>query len=431
MKVINLGERKAQPRFGRSPMVMLGITVLFSWFIISVGSAAAQENDTDFKAYWKEGIRLDSKDENFKLKIGGRIQTDWATIDPDSELEDYFPELKGTGVEFRRARLYTSGTVYGSVDFKVQYDFAGGDADFKDVYLGLKGVPGVGHIKVGHFKEPFSLEELTSSKYITFMERSLPNAFSPSRNTGLMLHNPVLDKRMTWAVGYFYNTDDYGDTFEGYSNTNLTARLTGLPWYTEDGEKLLHLGLSYSSQSRDEAKTTVRYRARPECHLSPDRLVDTGSIAADGVSLINPEVALVFGPFSLQAEYTTASVDSTAENGPEFSGYYVYASYFLTGEHRNYKTSEAAFDRVKPRNNFHSKNGGAGAWEIALRHSHIDLNDEGISGGKENNTTLGVSWYLNPNTRVMFNYVSADLEERTGVDDGSVSIFESRFQIDF
>jgi phosphate-selective porin OprO/OprP len=431
MKVMNLSETKTKLVSGRSLVKTLVVTALISSLVVWMGSAAAQENGTDFKVYWKEGIGLDSKDKNFKLKIGGRIQTDWATIDPDSELEDDFPELKGTGVEFRRARLYTSGTVYGSVDFKVQYDFAGGDADFKDVYLGLKGVPSVGHIKVGHMKEPFSLEELTSSKYITFMERALPNAFAPSRNTGFMLHNPALDERMTWAVGYFYNTDDYGDTFEDYSNTNLTARLTGLPWYSEDGEKLLHLGLSYSNQARDEQKTDVRFRQQPEAHITSERLVDTGHVPADGVSLVSPEMALVFGPFSVQGEYARASVDSQVANDPGFSGYYVYASYFLTGKHRSYNTSEAAFDRVKPRNDFHSTNGGGGAWEIALRHSHIDLNDEGISGGKEDNTTVGVNWYLNPNTRVMFNYVSADLEERTGVDDGSVNIFETRFQIDF
>jgi phosphate-selective porin OprO/OprP len=73
----------------------------------------------------------------------------------------------------------------------------------------------------------------------------------------------------------------------------------------------------------------------------------------------------------------------------------------------------------------------SGAWEIALRLSHLDLNDGAISGGKEDNTTVGVNWYLNADTRLMVNYVSADLEERTGYDDGSVSIFETRFQIDF
>lgn len=431
MNVMNLGERKGGLGFGRSPIKTLSITVLISCFAMWIGPVSAEEKGSDFTAHWKNGIRLTSKDKNFKLKIGGRIMTDWASIDPDTELEDDFPALEGAGVEFRRARLYTSGTVYGTVDFKAQYDFAGGDADFKDVYLGLKKVPGVGHIKVGHSKEPFSLEELTSSKYITFMERSLPNAFAPGRNTGFKLHNAALDERLTWAVGYFYNTDGFGETFEDYSNTNLTARVTGLPLYGDKGKRLLHLGLSYSNQSRDEAHTTVRFRERPEAHMASDRLVDTGGIAADGVSLIDPEVALVFGPFSVQGEYMKASVDSTAQNDPGFSGYYVYASYFITGEHRRYKTSSGSFSRVKPRNNFHSKKGGAGAWEIAVRLSSLDLNDEGISGGKEDNTTVGVNWYLNPNTRVMLNYVNADLEERTGVDEGSVTIIESRFQIDF
>ncbi len=135
MKVMNLSETKTKLLSGRSLVRTLVVTALISSLVVWIGSAAAQEADTDFNAYWKEGIRLESKDENFKLKIGGRIMTDAATIDPDSQLEDDLPDLKGTGVEFRRARLYISGTVYGTVDFKVQYDFAGGDADFKDVCI--------------------------------------------------------------------------------------------------------------------------------------------------------------------------------------------------------------------------------------------------------------------------------------------------------
>ena len=88
---------------------------------------------------------------------------------------------------------------------------AGGDADFKDVYMQLKNVPYIGNIKVGHFKEPFSMEELTSSKYITFLERALPNAFAPSRNTGIQLHDTLLDGRMTYAVGIFKDVNSYGD----------------------------------------------------------------------------------------------------------------------------------------------------------------------------------------------------------------------------
>ncbi len=72
-----------------------------------------------------------------------------------------------------------------------------------------------------------------------------------------------------------------------------------------------------------------------------------------------------------------------------------------------------------------------GAWEVGLRYSHIDLNDEGISGGEEDNITVGLNWYLNPNVRMMFNYVNADLEDRAGIPDGDADIFQTRFQIDF
>ena len=133
------------------------------------------------RAYWKDGLRLDSNDGSFKLKIGGRIQYDTIFIDESDDLEDNLGTNIEDDSEFRRARLYISGKIYDNVEFKAHYDFAGGDADFKDVYMGLLGVPVVGNIRIGHFKEPFGLEELTSSKYITFMERSLANTFAPSR----------------------------------------------------------------------------------------------------------------------------------------------------------------------------------------------------------------------------------------------------------
>ena len=111
--------------------------------------------------------------------------------------------------------------------------------------------------------------------------------------------------------------------------------------------------------------------------------------------------------------------------GPNFQGFYVYGSYFLTGENRVYKTSSGAFDRMSPKRNFDG-NGGLGAWEIALRYSNLDLNDADFSGGELDDFTVGVNWYLNPNTRFMWNYVFADLD-----DIGDTNIFQTRFQIDF
>lgn len=381
---------------------------------------AAEPSDTSFKVYWKDGLRLDTTDGLFKLKIGGRIQNDWAWLAEDGDVKAAIGDQED-GTEFRRARLYLSGEIYKNTFFKTQFDFAGGDVDFKDVYLGYKGIPGIGHIKVGHFKEPFSLEELTSSNYITFMERSLPNVFSPGRNTGISIYNTEFDERLTWAAGVFRDTDDFGNGKEegGFSTS---FRLTGLPWYEESGARLLHIGAAYSLRSPDD--DTIRFRERPEVHLA-DRFVDTGTFSADRIHQFGLESALVLGPFSMQSEYIQASVDAETVGDPTFSGFYGSASYFLTGEHRNYKKSSGAFDRVRPKKNF-GEDGGLGAWEVAVRYSTVDLNDGLVSGGQLSNMSAGLNWYLNPNTRVIFNYIFADIK-----DVGDSDALTIRFQINF
>ncbi|MFP4650743.1 MAG: OprO/OprP family phosphate-selective porin, partial [Desulfobacterales bacterium] len=281
----------------------------------------------------------------------------------------------------------------------------------------------------------------TSSKYITFMERGLPNVFSPSRNTGVMVYDSALEKRMSWAVGTFYDADGFGvSDFNDSTDINLTARVTGAPVYADDGKKAAHLGLSYTRQFRDEGatedETKVQYKARPEAHITGARLADTGDFdnggfPFDDADIMSLEAAMVMGPFSAQGEYMQSFVGSDAANDPDFSGYYVYGSYFLTGESRNYKPGSGSFGRVKPNRDFSFHKQGAGAWELGVRYSSLDLNDEAIEGGELNDLTLGVNWHLNPNVRTMINYVYADLEDRADVDDDSANILQARFQVDF
>ncbi len=374
------------------------------------------------RPYWKDGLRFDSLDGSFKLKIGGRIQHDWAYLTEDDRLEQTIGSNVEDGNEFRRARLYVSGTIYDNIEFKAQYDFAGGDADFKDVYMGLKKVPVVGGVRVGHFKEPFSIEELTSSKYLTLMERSLVNTFAPGRNAGIMLHDHILDDRMTWAAGFFREADGFGDGGGGGRDYNATVRLTGLPWYQDDGSKLLHLGVAYTHKNFEG--DTVRYRARPEAHLSP-RLVDTGAFSAEYADILGLEAAWVQGPFSLQGEFAQSFVESRTIRDPKFWAASLQASYFLTGEHRPYNLANGTFGNVKPKRNFQD-DGGSGAWELATRYSYLDLSDETIDGGWLRDFTFGLNWYLNPNLRVMWNYIFAESS-----DAGEMNIFQWRFQIAF
>jgi phosphate-selective porin OprO/OprP len=401
--------------------------------------AGLTRNPYPFEAYWDKGLRFQSENGNFKLAIGGRIMNDWAWMTENKKLEDE----SGIGdlvdsTEFRRTRLYVSGTIYNNVGFKAQYDYEDGVADFKDVYIELKKIPYLGNFRVGHFKEPFSLEELTSSKYISFMERNLTNdPFAPARNTGFMFYNHMLDKRLTWAAGVFRNTDAFGDSDIADSSNegqySFTGRLTGLPWYEEKGRKLLHVGLGYSRQNAES--NSVTFETKPDINLAPD-FVDTGTTLTnitESYDLLGPELALVYGPFSLQTEYSFVDVDlkRSVNSDPDFSGFYVYGSYFITGENRSYKTTNGTFSRVKPKSNF-KWGKSPGAIELLARYSELDLSDEAVDAGRLDTMTLGVNWYLNPNTRVMFNYVKANPTlDSDGDDDGDADLFGMRFQIDF
>ena len=212
----------------------------------------------------------------------------------------------------------------------------------------------------------------------------------------------------------FREADGFGEG--AGSDYNFTARVTAVPWQDEDG--LLHLGIAYSYKNA----SSVSYDARPESHLAI-KLVDTGDIVADNASLLGLEAAILLGALSVQGEYMVATPDLAAGSDPDLTGYYIAASYFLTGEQRNYKAAKGAFGRVKPSENLGA---GSGALEIAARLSNVDLSDKAVAGGELDDVTLGVNWYLNPNTRIMANYVAADLD---GV--GDVNVIETRFQIDF
>jgi phosphate-selective porin OprO/OprP len=366
-------------------------------------------------------LKLHTEDGAFKFQFGGRLMLDAAYYD-----EDVTP--LGSGAEIRRARLYAKGTVYNDWFYKAQVDFAGNEVTIKDFYMGYSGYDSL-KITLGNLKEPFSLNELTSSKYTTFMERALPNAFAPSRNIGVALSSH--GEKWGAAAGYF---------FDGVENENSPDNqgwgLTGRAYFAPingDGS-LMHLGASASYRGDDAGE--IRYRQRPESHVTSTRLVDTGTIAEyDNQTLLGAEAAAVFGPFSAQGEYIQTNLDlSGPGSDPTFNGWYILGSFFLTGEHRPYKVSSGTFQRVKPRSVVGK--GGHGAWELAARYSSIDLQDSGIDGGKENDITVGLNWYATPNIRFMANYIFASTDPTSVVEypesgDEDVNIFQVRGQIDF
>jgi len=401
-------------------------------------SASAEPDPKGFSVKYSNGLQFNRNDGQVKIKFGGRIQADFATIDVDSDLTRAIDTSDGTpiggdgeGVEFRRTRLYVSGDLYDRIVFKSQFDFAGGDVSLKDQYIGMKNLPYVGTVLVGHMKEPFSLEQLTSSKYITFMERSLPSILDSERNFGLLFKNHYLDKRMTASAGIFAVTGDNGEFFSREEDFNISGRVTGLPFYDKEDNQLVHLGFSLIQRFADHGESG--FSLRPEIHQA-QKYLDTGSFTSDGATVIAAELATVHGPFSVQAEWKNGWIDNRDGHNWEASSAYVEASYFLTGESRNYKTSSGVFGRVTPNKPFNPGTGDWGAWQIAARYSWIDLQDSGMNGGEEQNITAALNWHLYSNVRMQFNYTYADVDDTGDVlsnASGKIHAFQTRAQIEF
>ena len=298
------------------------------------------------------------------MHVGGYVQIDFGGADINNNLYSglgtHAYQLAAYGAEARRVKPVIEGALYKDFDYKAPIDFGNGNTALQDVYMSYYGFPCFANIRVGHMKEPFSLEELTNDEWFEFTERSLDNAFVTAnnysdRNTGIQLFNTAFNQRMTWAVGGFMQQDNSsGTSVQPYNNVNIAARVTALPFYCDDGCKLLHLGFGFRRLFRTDNPNSVNqtgfteleFLNRPEWHLSGINTINTGPIAADGVNQINPELAFSYGPFSVQGEYfdsflnnarmyyfSGATLYETAASSPNLDGYYVMATWFITGEH--------------------------------------------------------------------------------------------------
>lgn len=378
-----------------------------------------------------------------EISVGGRFMWDaaaWSGVTEGREgAWDGVDFLNGT--ETRRARVFLKGKAYENLTFKIVYDFADGDEiALKDAYLDLTGVPGVGGLRVGQFQEPLCFNELTSSKYISFLERASLNVFAPGRNAGVMAHDSVSGGRVNYQAGLFLDTGDMAEK-RGNDDYSLAARIAYLAAGEEKSERVVHLGAAFTYFVPSAG---VRFSQRPEVHLS-EKLVDTGTLVnAENVLRYGGEVAGVLGPFYFAGEYIRTSIaKSDEDNAPEagrgdvrldddgmLSGFYAEAGYFLTREHRVYEGG--LWGRTGPDSNF-LEDGGIGAWEAVVRYSSLDLNDDnaGILGGRMDNVTLGLNWYLHANARVMLNYVMSTVKDHEDEELGSANALTMRTQIDF
>jgi phosphate-selective porin OprO/OprP len=385
---------------------------LIALFSLVTLSGFSQKFDTK----WETATTLQSDDDKFKISSGGRIYYDIAYFNQDKAIEDSLGS-KNFGSEFRKVQLYFGGKIYGNIKYKAQLDFGGGKVAFKDVWIEFTKIPLLGNLKLGHFKEPMRLEALTSSKYGLAMERSFVSGIMEERNTGAMIFNEFLNKKLGIQLATMFNADKWGNDKNNDGYMNIDGRIVFLPVNNETST--IHLGTYYSY--RANKNKTYGWELKPDAHMGL-HYIDF-NMNAENMNVYGGEFATTWKPFTFWAEYINQAVNGV-DNDYNFGAYTFYIGYFITGEHRKYKNTASGFNRIHPKKNL--GDGGYGAFEVVARYSSVNLNDKDANGGQMNDITLGINWYLNPSCKLVFNYVHS---QRIGI--GNANIFEMRTQIDF
>jgi phosphate-selective porin OprO/OprP len=392
------------------------------------------------------------------IQLSAAFQADVVTFNQDAASLAVYGPIEN-GADFRRARLGARAALASNMNAFMQFDFGfPGRPTFTDLWVEWTDLPLFGTVRVGQWKHPFSLEVVSSYRYTTFMERSsLFQAFTPFRHLGVGFYDHSDDLMTTWAASLIRTgQDQFGNSLSTVGGNGFVGRITRLAWYDEaEGRSYLHLGGAYFLAT--PPRHVSRFRSIPEIFAGEQGagpvgtagfpvpgafngtpfFVDTLPIPdTEHVHTFGLEALWVYGPLSIQAEGMSALVDQAAAPTANLEGAYVQVGWFLTGEHRPYDRINGAIDRVRPFEDFflvRTDGGlerGLGAWEVAARFSHIDLNDGAIRGGVMNNVTCGVNWYCNPYCKVVFNYIHSWTESRLGVDT-ETNAFAMRAQMDF
>ncbi len=412
-------------------------------------------------AAWKNGLQIESKDEQFRVHVGGSLQFDtgWNSA---SQAVQFGPggigELQD-GAYFRRARIRVDGTLYQHFEWVAEFDFANniendtststqqiGSPSFSDVWFAVNDLPYLGTVRVGWMKEPIGFNHLTSSRWRNFMETSPGTDSLGLHSPGVLLRNESEDERLTWAAGFFHTQNDNFGFGVGDGQYAETGRVTWLPWYEDEGSQLLHLGIGATHRHVDANAVTLH--GRPSVRTMPGSiepsLADTGSIGGTTQEVVDVELAGVLGPWTIQSEYYASFIhDAVFPNDPPsngvakgtlfYQGAYVEALYFLTGEYRAYNRKNAVFDRVIPRRNFNvwGEEDGWGAWQVGVRYGYLDLQDKGVNGATLNDVVLGLNWFLNPNMKVQWNLAFDHRDATPSGSNGWTYNFGARVALDF
>ena len=406
----------------------------------------------------QDGILVfQNKEKSYEVKFDVRVQSDAAVF---FGAPDYADKI-GNGMSIRRSRFAVKAKLDENWQGEIDTDWTSGTPELKDAFLAYTGVPGL-EIKAGNFKENFSIQRNTTSRYLVFMERPMVTSLAPSRHLGI---NARYAHKYFWLSAGVFGPElkdaeamgfmqDYNKDFGMSEGLSYTGKIVARPINNEDAS--LHIGAAYTY--RDPKTTLFKFKdfeelieeeadiveaieagkfteldvvgsamdARNSTDINRKKYVNSGDlIGVDHETAWTVELA---GHWK-GLRYETAYITRTAHMNPAVNevvygdegfktftgdGWYVQASYLLFGGTQYYDSNGAKYNRTTAGQSW-------GDLELALRFQTMDLNDgvigndgelvSGLMGGKANMYELGLNYYPTKNVKIVLNYSFIDQDK--------------------
>ena len=415
----------------------------------TVQKVQEKKNGFPLEAVFDDGLYLRSREKDFfELRIGSLLQVDYRYFNYGGDVDP-----NENRFDIRRARLLLTGHLYRRFFYKFQYQFAGaGSRRLLDAYVDTRVLPFI-TFRVGQFKEPFSLEQVTSDKKIPFAERSMGYLLTPLRDVGLMAHASLWKDRIYYGVGIF-NGDGLDDTVGGDSDSpEFTGRIVYAP-FRNMGIPIwngLQIGGSYSYAKADRNNVKVVVITSG---LTP--FFEINSAAKFNIirevnarTRYGAELAWAYGPLLLWGEYINLQFSDVKTSDAQFNinleDHYGSLLWMITGEEPALKNGK--IQAIRPLRNLGQ--GGWGALGLAFRYDNFDAGDAAYKHLIDPKTyvreataySIAVNWYLNPYIRLLLNATRTNFDQPLLIYKDSLTgeifysdredVVEGRFQFQF
>ena len=373
---------------------------------------------------FKKGFSLETPDGNFKLQPYMKLRVQFKAF------EAHHPG-KNNDFHMRHARVGLKGTIYKYYDFNISGEFGKGNSDLWDGYMGYN-YWSEARLRIGQFKQPFSLEWSSSCDWRDFIEMPLPiDNLTPDRDIGAMIHGDIGKGLLNYGIaicnGSGKNTSDDTD-----DDKDVVARVVLSPFADSENTFLkgLHLGGSVAYGREEMKRDKMRWKGKFQTAGGTNFFqLKNNDILHDGVrTRYGAELCYMVGPFSLKGEWVRMDLDDLYlnEGGSKddfhVDGGYVSVSYILTGEHQPFKNGK--YGRITPRENFDPRKGTWGALQLVARYETLSIDDDLLKMGyadaakytdDANGFTVGVNWYLNEMVRLMLDYNRTEFDDNIKV----------------